>query len=796
MLSFMRFKYHISFFIFFFILFTVSAQEPKISQTIRGRIIDKVTRAPLPGATVVIPGSSPLKGTTTDLQGNFRLADVPVGRVSLAISYMGYQTTSVNNLLVTSGKEVVLTIELTETIITTDAVVITAEAEKSEPLNKLATNSARSFTVEETERYAGSLGDPSRMAANFAGVYAVDDSRNDIIIRGNSPLGLLWRMDGIRIPNPNHFGAVGTTGGPVSMLNNNLLANSDFFTGAFPAQYGNAISGVFDLRMRSGNNETYEFTGQLGFNGIEAGVEGPLSKKQNASFLASYRYSTLEIFDKLGIQFSPGSSIPEYQDFTFKADWQTKKMGKFSIFGLGGISNIKLYDSEKDDDEFSYGLTGTDTDFGAKTAVTGLSNVYFFNPDSRLKTNLSLSHIRATTSLDSLLNVDPLEKRPFYRSDNRETSYSFSSHFTHRIDAKNNFATGMIYDYIDVFFKDSVYDDQDERFEVLTNADGGVSLLESYFQWQHRFNDELTLNSGLHYQYFNLSNSMSLEPRLGLSWRFLPTQTLSISYGMHSQTQPFITYFVVTTLADGTDVETNRDMDFTRSHQWVLGYDRNITEDLRLKIETYYQYLFDVPVKESFPEYSILNEGDDFNIGLGDSLVNQGKGYNYGLELTLEKFLDNGYYFLLTSSLFQSKYRGYDGILRNSAFNSNYVINALAGYEFRVGNQNRLAFDLKGVYAGGRRNTPIDIEESQLESRTEYDWSQAYQNQFDPYFSLDLRISFKMNLKKLDQEWALEIKNLTDNKNVFQQTYDPVENRIKVDYQQGFFPVILYRIRF
>lgn len=774
----------------------MNAQQSEIRQTIRGKVVDQVTHAPLPGATVIIPGTSPLKGTTTDIRGTFRLEDIPVGRVSLEVSYMGYKTVSPDNILVTSGKETVLNIELVENVITADAVVITAEENKSEPLNKLATNSARSFTVEETNRYAGSLGDPSRMAANFAGVYAVDDSRNDIIIRGNSPLGLLWRMDGIRIPNPNHFGAVGTTGGPVSMLNNNLLTNSDFFTGAFPAQYGNAISGVFDLRMRSGNNEKYEFTGQLGFNGIEAGVEGPLSKNRNASFLASYRYSTLEIFDKLGIQFSAGSSVPEYQDLTFKADWQTEKLGKFSIFGIGGVSNIKLYDSEKEDDEFSYGLTGTDTDFGSKMGVTGLSNTYFFNPDSRLRTNLSVSHLQATTSLDSLVNVDPLEKQPFYRSDNRQTSYSVSTHYTHRINSKNNFAAGIILDYYDVIFKDSIYDDKDARFEVLTNADGGTSLMESYFQWQHRFSDELTLNSGLHYQLFTLSNSMSLEPRLGISWEFLPAQTLSFAYGLHSQTQPFVTYFVVTTLPGGRDVETNRDIGFTRSHQWVIGYDRNITENLRLKLETYYQYLFDVPVKESFPEYSILNEGADFNIGLADSLENLGKGYNYGVELTLEKFLDNGYYFLLTGSLFQSKYRGYDGVLRNTAFNSNYVLNALGGYEFRVGNQNRLAFDLKAVYAGGRRYTPIDVAESQSESRTEYDWSQAFAYQHDPYFSLDLRISFKMNLKKVDQEWALEIKNLTDNKNVFQQTYDPVENRIKVDYQQGFFPVMLYRIRF
>jgi hypothetical protein len=757
-------------------------------------VVDKITNSPLPGATIVITESDPLIGTSTDIDGYFRLENVAVGRVSLQVSYIGFQTAVLSNLPLTSGKELLLNIELNENVYTTDAVVISAKTDKDKPLNKMASVSARSFSVEEANRFAGSYGDPSRMASNFAGVFSVDDSRNDIIIRGNSPLGLLWRLDGISIPNPNHFGALGTTGGPISILNNNLLANSDFFTGAFPAEYGNALSGVFDLQMRTGNNEKHEFTGQIGFNGFEVGMEGPFSKKHRASYMASYRYSTLRVFDALGIDFVAGSSIPDYQDLSFKIDLPTKKWGRFSLFGIGGKSKIRLYDSEKEDDEFSYGMIGTDTDFLSNMGATGLSNVYFFNKNTRLTTNLSLQGAQSVTAVDSIVQKEPLEKFDFYRSDYKEVIYSASADLSHKFNTKNNIQAGLIYDLYDVKYVDSIFDEQ--IFKVRTNASGMLGIFQTYFQWQHRFSDQLVLNSGLHFQRFSLNDSRALEPRIGLSWQLRPEQSLNFGYGLMSQTQPKMNYFTRTKLPDSTFVETNRDMGFSKSHQWVVGYDFHFPGPVRIKVETYYQYLFDIPVKEGFPEFSMINEGDYFAISLQDSLINRGTGNNYGLELTLERFLSDGYYFLITASLFESKYRGYDEILRNTAYNGNYVFNALGGYEIKVGKQNSLSFDLRTVFAGGKRYTPIDIEESIKKSRTEYDWSRAYELQYDPYFTLDVRISFKMNLKKLDQEWALDIKNVTNHKNIFQQLYNPLTGEIKTDYQQGLFPVIFYRVRF
>ncbi|MBC7920871.1 MAG: carboxypeptidase-like regulatory domain-containing protein, partial [Ferruginibacter sp.] len=354
------------------------AGAQSVTQIVKGRILDSQSGSPLVGANVVIPGSTPLIGSATNADGEFRLAGVPLGRQMIRISYLGYQEQSVSNVLVTSGKEVVLQIRLVEQVVTGAEVVISGRKDKVATNNELATVSARSFNPEETGRYAGSRNDPARMAANFAGVSATNDSRNDIVIRGNSPAGLLWRLDGLNIPNPSHYGALGATGGPVSMLNYNVLDKSDFFTAAFPAEYGNALAGVFDLQLRNGNREKREYLGQIGFNGFELGVEGPFAKGKKASYLVNYRYSTLGAFQAIGLDFGTGSATPQYQDLSFKIDVPTAKAGRFSLFGMGGTSRIDFLGNDVDTTSDT-NLFGEENENGFsrnQTGVIGLSHLY------------------------------------------------------------------------------------------------------------------------------------------------------------------------------------------------------------------------------------------------------------------------------------------------------------------------------------------------------------------------------------------------------------------------------------
>ncbi len=789
------------------ILLSISIySQNEYTQTIRGKVIDKHSQMPLPGATIILLNSKPQIGTITENDGEFKFQNIPIGRRGIVVSFMGYNSATLNNINLTSGKEVVLTIQLEEQVITTEEIVITAKQRKDKALNKMAMVSARSFSIEETERFAGSLGDPSRMVANYAGVAMTNDSRNDIIIRGNSPTGLLWRLDGIEIPNPNHFGAFGTTGGPVSILNNNLLTNSDFFTSAFPAEYGNAISGVFDLKMRAGNNQNREYVGQVGFNGFEFGAEGPFVKGKKASYLINYRYSTLGLMQKMGIDFGTGSAIPQYQDLTFKLNFPSVKYGRFSLIGIGGLSFIELHDSGKleadSDADSDYDMGGVDLDFGSDMGVLGLSHLFFFNEKTRIETFLSIQGTRSTTYIDSLKFNDDGKlllnsNYTFYGMKGSEVKYSASTHLSKKFSKKNYFTTGIYADIYSISLLDSVWQSKEENFRPnFDNITGSLTLIRAYMQWKHRFNDDFTLNTGVYSHFADINEEFTVEPRLGIKYNLTKTQSLTLGYGLHSQLQPRYYYFIQTRLKDGSFYRTNKELKMTKSHQVVLSYDKLFQGDIRIKAEAYYQSLSDIPVHKRLTEFSLVNTGTNFGGDMEDSLVSEGTGQNYGVELTFEKFFSKGYYFLTTVSVFDSKYKGYSDTERNTAYNGRYVINALGGYEFKVGKHSALTVDLKVVYAGGKRYVPVDIDKSIAENQTEYDWSKAYEKQFDDYFRTDIRIGFKLNGKHINQEWAVDLQNVSNNKNIYSQAYNPRKKDLSSDYQTGFMPMFLWRIQF
>ncbi len=783
-------------FIFTIALFISSGlYAQNLTQTVRGTLKDKQTFEPLIGAKIIIVGTEPLIGAVSDIDGKFRLENVPVGRQQIAISYVGYEPIVLSNIDIAS-KEVVLNLEMTEAVNMMNKIEVKANKEKGEQINKMATVSVRQFSVEQSNRFAGSFNDVARMAQNFAGVQGADDSRNDIVIRGNSPTGVLFRMEGVDIPNPNHFARFGTTGGPVSILNNNVLANSDFMTGAFPAEYGNAIAGVFDLKMKTGNNEKHEFMFQFGFNGAELMAEGPLNRKTGASYLVNYRYSTLKLFQVIGINFG-STALPNYQDAAFKLNFPSKR-GLTTVFGMGGLSNINIL-AENADSTDLFALDYSNTYFNSQVGVVGVAHKQRIGKKSYINASLAA---QANVNIIDNDTVDFNFENPFktYESNSVIAKIVGDVFYNYKINAKNMFKVGVHADLFLLDLVDSVYTGPTFGFETLRNFTGNTLLLQPYAQYRYRPTEKITLNVGLHSQTLTLNSETSIEPRFGAAWQMTKKDRLSFGYGLHSQMQPIEVYFKEVPDGTGQTKQPNNELKFTKSHHLVLGYQHRFAYGINAKLEAYYQSLYDVPVTPQPSSFSMVNFGSDFNTALPDSLDNDGTASNYGLELTLEKYLDKGFYFMITTSIYESKYKGSNGVEFNSAFNGNYTFNTLAGYEFRFKEGKKikpsLTIDFKFTYNGGSRYTPVLVEESNLAGTEVRDFSQTNTLTYPDYVKLNARVAFKMVGKKVTQEIAFDAQNITNRKNVFVQEYNVQSGKFETTYQTGFLPIGQIRIYF
>lgn len=780
--------------LFIFISLYSFTNAQNLVQKIRGTIIDKDSKSPITGVAVIITIDGKQISSISDENGHFKIENVPIGRQKIVAILLGYKTVVLQNIEINTGKETVLEIEMEQQVQQIESAVVVANKNKSIGQNSMAAISSRQFSIEETGRYAGSRNDVSRMAANYAGVSNANDSRNDIVIRGNSPLGLLWRFEGIDIPSPNHFSGVGSNGGPISVLNYNVLSNSDFLTGAFPSEFGNATSGVFDIKMRNGNNQRHENTFQIGILGTEFMSEGPFNKDYNGSYMANYRFSTTGVLTKMGIKFGY-SGQANYQDASFKVSLPTKNAGNFELFGMGGISSYKVnwQDQEKNFNE-SYTENRNST-YNTSVGAAGVSHTYLVNSKSFIKTIIGISGRTEDGVVDSVNLTPDHNITPYYRSNNIEYKISAHSFYKMKIGLRNTLKLGGIMSNIHMNINEKLYQSQIMSLDQLRAFDDNTILYQAYTQWQLKPTDNITFNTGLHFQALVLNTTKVIEPRFSIKWQFTDNQSLNLGYGLHSQMQTLPLYFVATETPNGI-VNTNKNLDFSKSHHFILGYNNQIAENTNLKIETYYQALFNIPVAQTASSFSAINEGVSYIISYEDSLVNKGTGRNYGIEATLEHFFNKGYYYLVTLSLFDSKYKGRDGILRNTAYNGRYVINALVGKEFQLSFNKKLLIDLKASFAGGRRYTPIDSVASRIFNKPIRNESKAYSEQMKDYTRIDFKITYRVNTNKYTHEFFLNIDNILNNKNVFNQSYSQKTKKQVYVYQLGILPTFQYKIYF
>jgi Carboxypeptidase regulatory-like domain len=776
----------------------INAQTPTTptpTQTLKGTIIDKMVKATLPGATVqVIDPAVPtvaVKGASADADGQFRIAGIPLGRYTVVVRYLGYEEMIVPNVLLSAGKETELTLEMQESIIAAKEVVIVAKTDKRKPLNELSTVSARTFSIEETQRFAAAVNDPARMATSYAGVVAASDGNNHIVIRGNAPNGLLWRMEGVDIPNPNHFSNVGTAGGGISILSAQVLGNSDFSTGAFAAEYGNALSGVFDLKLRKGNADKREFTFQAGFLGFDAAVEGPFRMgKQVGSYLVNYRYSTLSLLSQIGVPLGDGRT--DFQDLSFNIWMPAGKVGTFTLFGFGGLSLQTINGREdsmswQEDDFRRYSQY-----FKANTGAVGMTHSKVWGSSTYLKTVIAASGTENTGEFKEYLLPDYKQRVNF---ENRflQDKITVSSVFSHKFNSRHFVRAGAYVHFQGYKFNQSEWDDERNRVQEQIKSDGRTAIVNTFAQWQYRASKQLTFNAGVHNMYFALNKTNSLEPRAGVKYSFSDNQHLSFGYGLHSQTQPIVAYFT----KNDRNEQMNPDLSMSKAHHFVLGYDRSIAKALHVKSELYYQYLFNIPVERDVRSpYSLINLRDEVRY---TRLTNEGTGRNYGIELTVERFLQQGFYFLLSSSLYRSEYRGSDDVWRNSRYNGSTANTLTTGKEWawdRKGKDRTIGLNLKVTQVGGMRTTPVDVARSIAAGETVRQTERAFEEQLPAYFRADAGVRLRRNYRKITTTLSLDVQNVTNRENVFDSYFDTKEGKVKYYYQTPLIPILAYKLEF
>lgn len=767
--------------------FSFPGFSQELSQTIRGKVVDQISQLAMPGATIMILNTDPLVGEITDEYGEFRMKNVPIGYYTLRVSFVGYKDLILPNIQVNSGKEVVLQISLEEDITQIQEFVVNA-SDKDRTINDMVMVSGRTFSVEETRKFAAAVNDPARMAASFSGVVSTDDGNNNISIRGNSPNGLLWRMEGIEIPNPNHFVNPGTSGGGVSILSSQLLSNSDFLTGAFTAEYGNALSGVFDLNLRKGNNENQEFTIQAGFLGLDLAAEGPIAAGYRGSYLINYRYSTLSLLSKLGLPL--GDFVTNFQDLSFNIFLPTSENSSITLFGFGGLSNQK---SNAEQDSLTWESEGDrySSKFLSNTGAAGINYSQTLNPSNFLQTTLLVSG-NTLGDKGSRLDNEYLDENR-YDDHLSNSKITLSSVLNSKLSARSSLRSGVYLNQLFYNIHLNNYDEEQGQIITHANSKGNTQSIQAFSQWNYKANERLTFNVGLHYLQLLLNNSNSLEPRFSLAYELDEKQRLSFGYGLHSQVQPLGTYFAEKEI-EGEIILPNKNLDLSKSHHFVLGYDRSLNPLLRMKIEAYYQHLFQIPIKEGVNEtYSIINQQWSFAT---DPLINEGLGKNYGVELTLEQFTHNNLYFLLSTSLYNSQYKTQENVWRNTRYNGNLNVTFTGGKEFPLQKNRTLGVNIRGIYGGGLRTTPILLDQSIEKGETVLDDAKAFETQNPDYFRADLRISLKRNKAKSTRTWALDIQNATNRKNIYGSYFEPMDSEIKTSYQAPLIPILSYRVEF
>lgn len=786
-------------------IFSLSITAQTLTQKVSGQIIDAVSKQPVVGATITILNTDPLLGAVTDIDGRFIIKNVPVGRQDIQVAFIGYEPVLQKGVLITSARAYKVDVGLKESTESLDVITVSGSRDKR-ALNPIAKVSARSFSLEESTRFAGGLSDPSRVAYSFAGVTFGAAQDNGVVVRGNSPTNVLWRIEGVEVPGASHFGGGNLAGaGLITIFSSNVLGTSDFLTGAFPAEYGNATSGVFDVNFRNGASDQTKYTVQLGVLAADLAVEGPLSKGSKSTYLVNYRHGFIGYYGRM-----VGGVSPDYQDLSFKLNMPTAKAGNFSVWGVGGLSSIftpyRKYRIKDNDGTQEIKQRETESHFQQNDikfdmAATGVRHELQLGKRSSLNSSLAFTSSGYDFSSEWFEPVAPTSNNgslsPYSVLKNRESKFTFTSNLSHKFSKKISNTTGFIADYLMYETTARKVDRALEPLKEFVNTSGNTYYLQAYTQSDFQLTPSLSFQAGVNVNYFGINQTANVEPRAGLNLEVSSTVTLGLGFGRHSRREELKVYFFDYENANGT-TSNNENLKQLKADHYIASVNWQVTPNIRLNVEGYYQRLFDVPVAVD-SSYSLINYTQLWD--LDKQLTNTGTGENYGIDVTLEHSFHNSYYYLLTASVYNSTYIGGDGIERSTLFNRGYLATLTAGKEFTIRSKKKkrlklLGLNINATYMGGQRATPVLRPQSIQAKRAVLDYNRLYSDKNSPELWLNYGITYKINKKKSTVTWGLDIQNgiFTEQRQGYE--YNFVTNDVQERKTFFFLPNLYYKVEF
>jgi len=778
------------------------------AETLRGTVKDAITGEPLIGATVRIVELENA-AAIADIDGKYQINLSKGGRYTIEANYVGYEPSVTKEILISGAKEVVLDITLRENSTELKEVVVRPRVNKEATVNPTVLTGGVMLSMEEASRFAGGYNDPARLVMSFAGVSGEADG-SGLSIHGNAPERMQYRIEGVEVFTPNHFNDLWNAGyGLVSALNSNVIGNSDFFTSTFNANYNNALSGVFDVKMRPGNNTKYENILQIGTVSEELTLEGPISRKHNSSYIVNYRYGFTSLVDKLGLVDTDGSHM-SFQDFSWKLNFPTKRAGTFSVFGLGFFDTnwderMKIKDTHSAYD-------ASDNDSKLAQLLAGVSHKILLGNKWTWRSTLAynMQHLKADEYYYGLKRdendvliypleyEEPEQKYLFSKQKTNEDRIIFNTELSKQVNDK--WLTQFGGEYSHRFFN-LVYRSADrlyapvETMKDITNMKDDTGLASVFWQNLYKFNDHLSATAGISANYFLYSKKYSVEPRVSMKWDPNEKNSFALGYGLHSMVEKLDAYFY----RDDDGKLVNKDLGLTKAHHFQATYMYKFNSNLTLRANAYYQYGFNTPVGIDGSTYCVTNRYFNFT---DEPLVNKGNTRNYGADITLEHYMSHGFFGQTNISLYRSQYRGVDKVWRNQMYDRRFMFKILGGKEWIIG-KNVLNVSAKYSIQGGLRYTPIDVDQMNanidagiVNDEPIYKDNEAFTKHFKPTGIIDLTVSYKINKKRVSHTIAFEGLNILGTDTPMFQRFDLGTRQVRIDKGGISLPNIFYRLDF